>query len=119
MELSQESADSINEKHCQAFIDIFDPSKEAITRESAIEFMKFMFTYEALLSDPDMLQKALDGDTSGMKPAEKPTEKPAEAAEETDPSLGPVDISSLTRVAADDVGMLPQPANPKFKTALL
>ena len=44
-----------------------------------------------------MLQKALDGDTSGMKPAEKPTEKPAEAAEETDPSLGPVDISSLTR----------------------
>merc|ERR1719171_2457750 len=33
--------------------------------------------------------------------------------------LGPVDISSLTRVAADDLGMLPQPANPKFKTALL
>merc|ERR1711907_82982 len=25
--------------------------------------------------------------------------------------LGPVDISSLTRVAADDLGMLPQPAN--------
>merc|ERR1719313_1049265 len=33
--------------------------------------------------------------------------------------LGPVDISSLTRIAADDLGLLPQPANPKFKTALL
>ena len=32
---------------------------------------------------------------------------------------GPVDVSSLTRVAKDDLGMLPQPANPKFKTALL
>merc|ERR1719199_1729399 len=119
MELSQESESAITEEHCTEFIKIFDPTNQVITRESAIEFMKFMFTYEALLSDPDMLQKALDGDTSGMKPAEKPTEKPAEAAEETDPSLGPVDISSLTRVAADDLGMLPQPANPKFKTALL
>ena len=32
---------------------------------------------------------------------------------------GPVDVSSLTRVAKDDLGMLPQPANPKYKTALL
>ena len=32
---------------------------------------------------------------------------------------GPVDVSSLTRIAKDDLGMLPQPANPKFKTALL
>merc|ERR1719197_899772 len=36
-----------------------------------------------------------------------------------DPSLGPVDISKLTRIAADDLGLLPQPAEPKFKTALL
>jgi hypothetical protein len=48
--------------------------------------------------------------------AEKPAEKPAEASE---PSLGPVDISSLTRIASDDLGLLPQPAEPKFKTALL
>jgi hypothetical protein len=34
-------------------------------------------------------------------------------------SSGPVDISSLTRVAKDDLGMLPQPAEPKFKTAML
>jgi hypothetical protein len=32
---------------------------------------------------------------------------------------GPVDVSSLTRVAKDDKGMLSQPASPKFKTALL
>ena len=32
---------------------------------------------------------------------------------------GPVDVSSLTRIAKDDMGMLPQPASPKFKTALL
>ena len=32
---------------------------------------------------------------------------------------GPVDVSSLTRIAKDDLGMLPQPASPKFKTALL
>jgi len=34
-------------------------------------------------------------------------------------SKGPVDISSLTRVATDDRGLLPQPAKPKFKTALV
>merc|ERR1719159_725346 len=56
MELSQESENAITLEHCQAFIEIFDPSKEVITRASAIDFMKFMFTYEALLSDPDMLQ---------------------------------------------------------------
>ena len=39
--------------------------------------------------------------------------KPAEA-----PS-GPVDLSGLTVIAKDNMGMLPQPASPKFKTALL
>merc|ERR1719316_855203 len=34
-------------------------------------------------------------------------------------SSGPVDISSLTRVAKDDLGMLEQPTDPKFKLALL
>merc|ERR1719456_2005103 len=33
-------------------------------------------------------------------------------------SSGPVDISSLTRVAKDDVGLKAQPASPKFKSAL-
>merc|ERR1719321_880604 len=33
-------------------------------------------------------------------------------------STGPVDISSLTRVAKDDLGLQAQPANPKFKIAL-
>jgi hypothetical protein len=32
---------------------------------------------------------------------------------------GPVDVSSITRVAKDDMGMMPQPAEPKFKLALL
>jgi hypothetical protein len=33
-------------------------------------------------------------------------------------STKPVDISSLTRIAKDDLGLKPQPANPKFKIAL-
>merc|ERR1719390_306012 len=32
---------------------------------------------------------------------------------------GPVDVSSITRKAEDDMGMSPQPADPKFKLALL
>merc|ERR1719506_1574450 len=32
---------------------------------------------------------------------------------------GPVDVSSITRVAKDDLGMMKQPAEPKFKLALL
>merc|ERR1719484_499106 len=32
---------------------------------------------------------------------------------------GPVDVSSLTRIAKDNMGIMPQPASPKFKTALL
>merc|ERR1719449_242576 len=34
------------------------------------------------------------------------------------PSAGPVDISSLTRVAKDNLGLLAQPSKPKYKTAL-
>jgi len=34
------------------------------------------------------------------------------------PSAGPVDISSLTRIAKDDCGLKDQPANPKFKVCL-
>merc|ERR1719449_66115 len=34
------------------------------------------------------------------------------------PSAGPVDISSLTRVAKDDLGLKAQPASPKFKICL-
>jgi glutathione synthase/RimK-type ligase-like ATP-grasp enzyme len=34
-------------------------------------------------------------------------------------SGGPVDVSSLTKVTKDDLGLLPQPAKPRFKTALV
>merc|ERR1711985_146174 len=40
------------------------------------------------------------------------------AAAASFPSAGPVDISSLTRVAKDDLGLKDQPAEPKFKIAL-
>merc|ERR1719450_984598 len=40
------------------------------------------------------------------------------AAPASFPSAGPVDISSLTRIARDDLGLLAQPAAPKFKIAL-
>jgi len=42
---------------------------------------------------------------------------PASAGESH--SSGPVDISALTRCAKDDLGLLPQPGKPKFKTALV
>ncbi|CAK0868443.1 unnamed protein product [Prorocentrum cordatum] len=34
-------------------------------------------------------------------------------------SAGPVDVSSLTKISKDDLGLLPQPAKPRFKTALV
>jgi len=34
-------------------------------------------------------------------------------------SAGPVDVSSLAKIAKDDLGLLPQPAKPRFKTALV
>ena len=33
-------------------------------------------------------------------------------------SEGPVDISSVTRVAKDDLGLLPQPKQPKYRDRL-
>merc|ERR1712193_466380 len=42
----------------------------------------------------------------------------APAAAASFPSAGPVDISSLTRVAKDDLGLKDQPVSPKFKIAL-
>merc|ERR1719265_2168695 len=49
------------------------------------------------------------------KPAAAPaTNAPAASF----PSAGPVDISSWTRVAKDDLGLKDQPASPKFKGCL-
>merc|ERR1719353_2488277 len=45
--------------------------------------------------------------------------KPKAPAAAVEIYKGPVDVSSLTRIAKDDLGMLPQPASPKYKTALL
>merc|ERR1719502_953087 len=42
----------------------------------------------------------------------------AAAASASFPSAGPVDISSITRVAKDDCGLKAQPADPKFKICL-
>merc|ERR1711937_835911 len=42
----------------------------------------------------------------------------APAAAASFPSAGPVDISSLTRVAKDDAGLKDQPADPKYKICL-
>ncbi|CAE7660360.1 MDH2, partial [Symbiodinium sp. CCMP2456] len=46
----------------------------------------------------------------------KKRSKPAEAGQFF--SDGPVDVSSLTKVVKDDLGLLPQPRKPRFKTAL-
>merc|ERR1719240_1832882 len=45
--------------------------------------------------------------------------KAAGAPAKTSIYSGPVDVSSITRKAEDDMGMSPQPADPKFKLALL
>merc|ERR1719409_431001 len=47
-----------------------------------------------------------------------PAEK-KEAAKAADIYAGPVDVSSLTRKAKDDLGMMEQPKEPKFKLAML
>jgi len=47
--------------------------------------------------------------------AQAPTEAPAKAPAEAE---GPVDVSGITKVAQDNLGLLPQPAAPKFKGAL-
>merc|ERR1719440_982011 len=48
----------------------------------------------------------------GGASAPAPASAPAAAS-------GPVDVSSLTRVAKDDTGLKPQPASPKYKGALV
>jgi len=45
--------------------------------------------------------------------------KAAGAPAKTSIYSGPVDVSSITRKAEDDMGMSPQPTDPKFKLALL
>merc|ERR1719453_1442384 len=52
--------------------------------------------------------------TPAAAPAAPATNAPAASF----PSAGPVDISSLTRVAKDDLGLKDQPASPKFKICL-
>merc|ERR1719453_3040131 len=52
--------------------------------------------------------------TPAAAPAAPATNAPAASF----PSAGPVDISSLTRVAKDDLGLKDQPAEPKFKICL-
>merc|ERR1712022_35358 len=51
-------------------------------------------------------------------PAAAPAAPAPPAAPASFPSAGPVDISSLTRVAKDDLGLKDQPASPKFKICL-
>merc|ERR1711968_329645 len=58
---------------------------------------------------------------TGMLSAPKaaaPAAPAAPASPASFPSAGPVDISSLTRVAKDDLGLKDQPASPKFKICL-
>merc|ERR1711998_662815 len=65
-----------------------------------------------------MGEKALGMLTAPPAAAPAPAAPAAAAAPASFPSAGPVDISSLTRVAKDDCGLKDQPASPKFKIAL-
>merc|ERR1719409_1718801 len=67
--------------------------------------------------DLKKVQEALKASMENGKEA-APAEK-KEAAKAADIYAGPVDVSSLTRKAKDDLGMMEQPKEPKFKLAML
>jgi len=70
---------------------------------------------------PEDLKKVQEALKASMEKPEKeaaPAEK-KEAAKAADIYAGPVDVSSLTRKAKDDLGMMEQPKEPKFKLAML
>merc|ERR1711937_493264 len=68
------------------------------------------------ISAEDLAAAEKYGIMMGEKATGMLSAKPAAAA--SFPSAGPVDISSLTRVAKDDLGLKDQPASPKFKICL-
>merc|ERR1711871_974020 len=60
------------------------------------------------------------GGAAAPAPAADAPAADAPAADAPAPAAGgPVDVSSITKVAKDDLGLLPQPADPKFKLALV
>merc|ERR1711937_719387 len=63
-----------------------------------------------------MLTPKNEAPAAPAAPAAEPAPTNAPAA--SFPSAGPVDISSLTRVAKDDLGLKDQPASPRFKGCL-
>merc|ERR1719454_1906781 len=65
-----------------------------------------------------MGEKALGMLGKAAAPAAAAPAAAAPAAGGSFPSAGPVDISSLTRIAKDDCGLKDQPASPKFKVCL-
>merc|ERR1719160_2013972 len=65
-----------------------------------------------------LAQEALKASMEKPEKEAAPAEK-KEAAKAADIYAGPVDVSSLTRKAKDDLGMMEQPKEPKFKLAML
>mmetsp|Transcript_28573 Transcript_28573/g.60623 ORF Transcript_28573/g.60623 Transcript_28573/m.60623 type:complete len:499 (-) Transcript_28573:55-1551(-) len=68
-------------------------------------------------ADKDKLLSALQSLKGVEKPAEKVADKPADAEPSKD-ACALVDVSSLTKISKDTLGLLEQPASPKFKGAL-
>jgi len=71
----------------------------------------------------DLTETKKMGDLCGKKAlglliaSDKAKRKPAAAGEYF--SAGPVDVTSITKKQKDDLGLLPQPTQPKYKTALV
>jgi len=63
-----------------------------------------------------MEQEKAAGGAAPAPAAEAPAEAAPTGARGSD---GPVDISGLTRIAKDDLGLMPQPVEPKFKIAMV
>merc|ERR1719333_527593 len=64
-------------------------------------------------------QEDVNAAVAALSAEEKAKLKAALSSGGPNVSSGPVDISALTRVAKDDLGMMEQPKEPKFKTAML
>jgi len=98
-----------NETQPEITITSFKPDSPALNKLQPLDRIFAVDGVEQAKAMVDQLKRAQDLQSMSFKVKRA---KPF-------PSSGPVDISSLTRIAKDDRGLLPQPINPISATALV